>query len=71
MIAFFHDESDHDSYEAPAIYGERAKSTLGWIMFAIWLAYGVMMYFTLVNYSYWKQVQTTAAADGKIDRTLA
>ena len=71
VIAFFHDEADADSYEAPEIYGARARSTMGWIMFAIWLAYGCMMYFTLVNYSYWKKIHAEAVAGGKLDRTLA
>ena len=70
VIAFFHEESVTDKYIAPQIYGMRARSTLGWIMFAIWMAWFVMGYFTLVNYSYWKQVQVSATAAGHIDRTL-
>ena len=69
VIAFFHDGNDDGTYEPATIYGERGRAQLGWIMFAIWLAYLCMCYFTLVNYSYWKEIKaastTEIAADGR------
>ena len=58
VIALFHDDKHDEHYHAPEIYGERARASLGWIMFGIWCAWGVMAYMTLVNYSYWKKVKT-------------
>lgn len=53
VIALFHDGNDSMNYEAPAMYGEKARSTLWWMLIFLWVGYGAMMYFTLVNYSFW------------------
>ena len=71
IVAFFHDDGDTDTYKEPKIYGERTRAQLGWLMFGMWLAYIFQLYFTLVNYSYWKKLQTEAIAAGTLDRTLA
>jgi len=71
VIALFHDENDAGKYQAPEIYGERARASLGWIIFGIWCAWLMMAYMTLVNYSYWKKVKSTNQTAIDADRALS